>query len=61
MNMKFYGDTEHPLYFWKVIGIMLAIAGGLLIYFWRQGWFGGSDLEKIASHEVETKSNSKDV
>lgn len=53
MNMKLYGDTEDPLYFWKVMGIMLVIAVGLLIYFWRQGWFGGSDLEKIPDEEKD--------
>lgn len=47
MNMKLWGDTENPQYFWYVMLLMLVIAIGLLIYFWRQGWFGGSDLEKI--------------
>jgi magnesium transporter len=47
MNMKLYGDTENPLYFWEVMGLMLLIAIGLLIYFWRKGWIGESDLEKI--------------
>ncbi len=61
MNMKFYGDTENHLYFWEVIGVMLLIAIGLLLYFWRQGWFGGNDLKKIPDDEVETKSNPKDV
>lgn len=47
MNMKLWGNTENPQYFWYVMLLMLVIAVGLLIYFWRQGWFGGSDLEKI--------------
>ncbi len=47
MNMKIYGDTESPIYFWMVLGLMLLIAFGLLIYFWRSGWIGGSDLERI--------------
>ncbi len=47
MNMKIYGETENPNYFWEVMGVMLLIAIGLLIYFWRRGWIGGNDLEKI--------------
>jgi magnesium transporter len=48
MNMKLFGDLENPNYFWEIIGIMVIIAVGLLIYFWRRGWIGGSDLEKIS-------------
>jgi hypothetical protein len=29
------------------------IAVGLLLYFWRRGWIGGSDLEKIPDDEGE--------
>lgn len=58
MNMKLYGDTENPQYFWEVMGIMLSIAIGLLIYFWRKGWIGESDLEKITD-EIEEKEIKK--
>ena len=53
MNMRLYGDTENPIYFWEIIGIMALIAIGLLIYFWRKGWIGESDLEKIPDDENE--------
>lgn len=51
MNMKLFGDTENPSYFWLVMVFMLAIAVGLLLYFWRRGWIGGNDLKKIADKE----------
>jgi Mg2+ and Co2+ transporter CorA len=53
MNMKLYGDTDNPIYFWYVIILMFLIAIGLLLYFWRRGWIGGSDLEKIPDDEGE--------
>jgi magnesium transporter len=53
MNMKLYGDTDNPGYFWYVIILMFLIAVGLLLYFWRRGWIGGSDLEKIPDDEGE--------
>lgn len=51
MNMRLYGDTENPWYFWEIVGLMFLIAIGLLYYFWRKGWIGESDLEKIADEE----------
>lgn len=51
MNMKLFGDTENPSYFWLVMAFMLTIAVGLLLYFWRRGWIGGNDLKKIADKE----------
>lgn len=51
MNMRLYGDTENPWYFWEVMVIMFVIAAGLLIYFWRKGWIGQGDLEKISDEE----------
>ena len=48
-GMNFERDAEHPLNLpelgWAygypaVLGLMAAVAGGLLIFFWRKGWIG---------------------
>lgn len=60
MNMKLYGNTDDPSYFWEVIGIMSIIAFGLLIYFWRKGWIGSEDLAEIPNEiEIDEAKNSK--
>lgn len=51
MNMRIFGDADNPYYFWEVIVIMVVIALALLYYFWRKGWIGQSDLEKISDEE----------
>lgn len=53
MNVRLYGDTDHPYYFWEVVLVMALIAVGLLFYFWKRGWIGGGDFIEI---ETDDKS-----
>jgi magnesium transporter len=38
MNIRQLPLASHPLSFLIIIGIMAAIAGGMLVYFKREGW-----------------------
>ncbi|MBN2473471.1 MAG: magnesium transporter CorA family protein [Pirellulales bacterium] len=38
MNLPVWPKPEHPASFWGVIGVMAAVAGGLLWYFRRKRW-----------------------
>jgi magnesium transporter len=39
MNFKFMPELEHPLAYPITWGVMLLIAGGMLVYFKRKDWF----------------------
>ena len=39
MNLPVWPPGENPLSFWAVIAVMLAMAGGLMLYFKRRGWW----------------------
>jgi magnesium transporter len=45
--------------YFAVIGVMILIAVGLLIYFWKQGWIGQSDFEEVPKELEEEKSKSE--
>lgn len=53
MNTKLFPDDQIWDNLYYILGAMFLIAFGLLIYFWRRGWIGGSDLEKIPDDEGE--------
>ena len=38
MNLPVWPPPEHPLSFWIVLATMVAMGGGLLVYFKRRGW-----------------------
>ena len=38
MNLPVWPSAEQPLSFWIVLAVMVAIGGGLLVYFKRRGW-----------------------
>ena len=38
MNLPVWPPEENPLSFWGVVGVMVAMGGGLMLYFKRRGW-----------------------
>ncbi|MBN2446697.1 MAG: magnesium transporter CorA, partial [Phycisphaerae bacterium] len=38
MNLPVWPPPENPLSFWAVLAAMIAMGGGLLLYFKRHGW-----------------------
>jgi magnesium transporter len=38
MNLSVWPPAENPLSFWSIMGVMIAMGGGLLLYFKRRGW-----------------------
>lgn len=43
MNFEHMPELAHPWAYFAVLGFMAAVAGGLLLWFWRRGWVGWRD------------------
>ena len=43
MNFEHMPELAHPWAYFAVLGFMGAVAGGLLLWFWRRGWLGKRD------------------
>ena len=46
MNFEYMPEIKKPYAYFIVWGVMILIAGTMLIYFWRRGWIGGRDTDK---------------
>jgi magnesium transporter len=54
MNFENMPELKTQNGYFIVLGLMLLVAIGLLIYFWRKGWIGESDFEELPKEdEVE--------
>lgn len=60
MNFENMPELHTRNGYFAVIGVMILIAVGLLIYFWRQGWIGESDFEEVPKEIDDEKTTSKD-
>jgi len=47
MNFENMPELKTEYGYYATIGLMFVVAIGLLIYFWRKGWIGYQELEKI--------------
>lgn len=43
MNFTHMPEVDEPSAFWVLMGLMAAIAVGMLVFFRRKGWLGGDD------------------
>lgn len=53
MNFENMPELKTAWGYFMVLGVMVVVAAGLLLYFWRRGWIGGSDLKRIPDDENE--------
>lgn len=53
MNFENMPELKTAYGYFAVLGLMLVVAIILLIYFWRKGWIGESDLEKIPDEKED--------
>jgi magnesium transporter len=47
MNFENMPELKTAHGYFAVLGLMLIVAVGLLIYFWRRGWIGNNEADRI--------------
>ena len=45
MNFENMPELKEPYGYFTVIGLMIIVAVGMLIFFWRRGWIGRAETE----------------
>jgi len=55
MNFENMPELKSPHGYYLTLGVMILIAVGLLVYFWRKGWIFQPAEDEIESDHDENK------
>jgi len=53
MNFEHMPELAWPWGYFAALALMGSVAGGLVVWFWRQGWIGAQRRDELAADEPD--------